>query len=71
MAQDGLQDASKMAQDASKTAQQTPKTPQDEPQEAKNIEKPNYGFCMIFAIPPQSATVAPEGPSRAPRGKNH
>ena len=39
MAQDGLQDASKMAQDASKTAQQTPKTPQDEPWEAKIIEK--------------------------------
>ena len=43
MAQDGSQDAFKMAQDASKTAQQTPKTPQDEPREAKIIEKP-----MVF-----------------------
>ena len=38
MAQDGPQEASKMAREASKTAQETPKTPPDGPQEAKNIE---------------------------------
>ena len=43
MAQDGSQEASKMAHNASKTAHAIPKTPPDEPRKAKIIENP-----MVF-----------------------
>ena len=40
MAQDGAQEASKMAQEAPKTAQETPNTHQDEPWDAEIVQKP-------------------------------
>ena len=50
MAQDGAQEASKMAQEAPKTAQETPKTHQDEPRDAEIVQKPlkNVGFLFDF-----------------------
>ena len=48
MAQDGAQEASKMAQEAPKTAQETPKTHQDEPRDAEIVQKPQKRLWFLL-----------------------
>ena len=48
MAQDGAQEASKMAQEAPKTAQETPKTHQDEQRDAEIVQ--NHRKTIVFIV---------------------
>ena len=71
MAQDGSQEASKMAHNASKTAHVIPKTPPDEPRKAKIIENPMVFFNDFYDFAfsrHRSSKSALDGPKTAQNG---
>ena len=69
IAQDGSQEAFKMAHHASKTAHGIPKTPPDEPRKAKIIENPMVfqWFLLVCVLASQELQKCPGWPQDSPK----